>query len=339
MRADRLLSVLMLLQVRGRATARELAEELEVSERTIYRDLEALSAAGVPVVTERGPNGGCFLPEKYRTDLTGLSEAEARALFLSTVPGPLADLGLDKAVQAALLKLFAALPSARRQDVERVRQRIHVDASQWFRPAEPVPYLPLLQEAVWQDRTVRIAYRRSDGAQSKRYVDPYGLVAKATIWYLVGNSANRPRFYHVSRVQAARRDLRVFRVSRILWAELTDERFERPKDFDLPGFWSKWCADFEASMRQYRVLFRISPDFLPTLPLIFGDGIYTLIEQAGPPDEQGWLTLPLTFDSFETARATALGLGTGAEVLEPGELRDSVADMAHRVARFYSAKG
>jgi predicted DNA-binding transcriptional regulator YafY len=334
-----LLSVLMLLQVRGRVTARELAEELEVSERTIYRDLEALSAAGVPVITERGPSGGCFLPEKYRTDLTGLSEAEARALFLSTVPGPLADLGLDRAVQAALLKLFAALPSARRQDVERVRQRIHVDASQWFRPAEPVPYLPLLQEAVWQERTVRITYRRSDGAQSKRYVDPYGLVAKATIWYMVGNSVNRPRVYYVSRVQAARRDIRVFRVSRILWAELTDERFERPKDFDLPAFWSKWCTDFEASMRQYRVLFRISPDFLPTLPLIFGDGIYTLIEQAGPPDEQGWLTLPLTFDSFETARATALGFGTGAEVLAPEGLRDSVADMAHRVAEFYSAKG
>ena len=193
MRADRLLSILMYLQARGRMTAYELAEELEVSERTIYRDLEALHAAGVPVLAERGPGGGCQLPEEYKVSLTGLTENEVRGLFLSPVSGPLADLGMGKALEAAMLKLSAALPSTHRRDVERMRQRVLVDTAQWFRPSEPVPYLPLLQEAVWQDRTLRFTYRRADGVHVKRTLDPYALVAKSSIWYLVGAAVDHAR--------------------------------------------------------------------------------------------------------------------------------------------------
>src|SRR5690606_3266212 len=168
MRADRLISLLMLLQTRGQMTANELAERLEVSTRTIYRDLDALSTAGGPGYAERGPQGGCRLLESYRTNLTGMKEKEVRALFMLTVPGLLADLGVDQDVEAALLKLTAAIPAPFQRDAERVRQRIHLDPAGWFQMAEPLPYLSLLQQAVWEDRRVRVDYRRADGGRVQR---------------------------------------------------------------------------------------------------------------------------------------------------------------------------
>ncbi|HEX8230719.1 MAG TPA: WYL domain-containing protein [Chloroflexia bacterium] len=336
MRADRLLSLLMLLQARGRMTAAELAEELEVSERTIYRDLEALNASGVPVLAERGPGGGVLLPDKYRTDLTGLTEAEVRGLFISVVPGPLSELGLDKAIEAAMLKLSASLPAVQRQGVERVRGRVHVDTAHWFQPPEPVPYLKPLQEAVWQNRRVILKYRASSGTRSRTYINPYGLVAKAGIWYLVGVPLREKPAYGVSRVQEARQETRVFRVSRITEAEVTGEQFEREEHFDLAGFWQAWCADFEASLPRYRVVLRVPPDMVPMLPNIYGDGVRTLIAEQGRTDEDGSLILPMTFESFEAARSNVLGLVTGAEVLEPQELRDSVMRAAASIVAFYT---
>ena len=163
MRADRLLSILMLLQARGRLTAGELARELEVSERTIYRDVDALSASGVPIYGDRGPDGGYALLDSYRTSLTGLTEREVRALFMLSIPAPLADLGVDGELRTALHKLAAALPDARRGDEERVRRRIHLDAVWWSREHEPVPYLAAIHEAVWQDRRLSIRYRQAFG--------------------------------------------------------------------------------------------------------------------------------------------------------------------------------
>src|SRR5437868_4520088 len=221
MRADRLLSLLMLLQARGRMTAHDLAEELEVSERTIYRDVEALGIAGVPVVAERGPGGGCALLDGYRTNLTGLTEAELRALFLSTVSGPLADLGLKEAVNAAMLKLSAALPQVRLHDVDHMRQRVHLDPAAWFQPEEPTPYLNAIQDAVWHDQRLDITYRRVDGRRSKQCVEPYGLVAKASTWYFVGPVVENPRIYGVSHIKPARKEMRTYRVSRVLSAEST----------------------------------------------------------------------------------------------------------------------
>jgi predicted DNA-binding transcriptional regulator YafY len=182
MRADRLISLLMLLQTNGRMTADNLAQRLEVSPRTIYRDLDALSSAGVPVYAERGPHGGCMLMESYRTNLTGLNEKEVQALFMFTVPGLLADLGAEKASQAAMLKLMASLPAPFQQDAAFVQQRLHLDPAAWFQPDEDVPFLPLLQTAVWQHKRFRMTYRRGDGQWVKRLLDPYGLVAKASVW-------------------------------------------------------------------------------------------------------------------------------------------------------------
>ncbi|MBI5957803.1 MAG: WYL domain-containing protein, partial [Chloroflexi bacterium] len=258
MRADRLLSILLMLQVRGPITARHLAETLEVSERTIYRDLDALSAAGIPVYAERGPGGGCALSEGYRTNLTGLSADEVRTLFFAALPGPLADLGLGRALDDALLKLLAALPSARRDDAERFRQRIMLDSSGWFAAAEPVPFLPLLQEAVWTDQRVRIVYRRGDRQEIERVIDALGLVAKTSIWYLAG---------------AADRQTRIYRVSRVLSADLTGEYFDRPADFDLAARWVEWVSGFEVSRAGYETTVRFAPGAIPLLPRVFGESL------------------------------------------------------------------
>jgi predicted DNA-binding transcriptional regulator YafY len=226
MRADRLLSILLMLQTRGRLTARELAEQLEVSERTIYRDIEALGMAGIPVYAERGPGGGCMLVDGYQTRLTGLTEAEIRALFLLNMVGPLTELGLDKALDDALLKLAAALPAAQRQGAEEVRQRIHRDTSTWQHSQATVSHLQTLQEAIWQDHKLALAYYEDNGALSEQLVDPYGLVSAAHAWYLVG-SVNGER--------------RVFCVSHIHQITSTAEAFVRPTCFDLSLYWAEYC--------------------------------------------------------------------------------------------------
>ena len=226
MRADRLLSLLMLLQSRGRMTARELAEQLEVSERTIYRDMEALGIAGIPVCAERGPGGGCFLIDGYQTKLTGLNEAEIRALFLFKMARPLADLGLSKALNDAMLKLSAALPAEQRSDAEQVRQRIHLDMEDWQPNAPSVPHLQTIQEAIWHDRKLYISYEDCKLCQ-EHLIEPYGLVSKANIWYVVAASAG---------------DQRVFCVSHIRAVVLSEEHFTRPATFDLSSFWTTYRA-------------------------------------------------------------------------------------------------
>jgi predicted DNA-binding transcriptional regulator YafY len=316
-------------------TAGELAQELEVSERTIYRDLEALNAAGVPVLAERGPGGGCELPENYRTNLTGLSEAEVRGLFLSAVPGPLADLGMGKSIEAALRKLTAALPTAHRQGLERVRERIHVDTSEWFHPQEALPHLDVMEQAVWQSKQVDITYSTATGSRFKRCLEPYGLVAKGTVWYVVAGVAEGARVFKVAHIKPARRVTQVFRVSRILSARLLDSQFESPAEFNLRAYWDEWCLDFQSRLPKYSATIRAAPFFVQTLPRIYGESVRGLIDEADPPDEDGWVTITLTFDSFEAARGSILGLGNAAEVLDPPELRAAVLAMASDVLDFY----
>src|SRR5262245_49518363 len=217
MRADRLVSILLLLQMHARLTARYLAKRLEVSERTIHRDMEALGTAGVPVVADRGVGGGWRLVEGYRANVSGLTEAEVQALFVTRPSRLLADLRLDKASDGALVKLLSVLPAVNRRGAELARQRIHIDVSGWSRSREPVPHLPTLQQAVWSDRRLRILYDR-DGCASERVLDPLGLVAKGSTWYLVARVEN---------------DIRSYRVSRICEAAILDQSFVRPPEFDL----------------------------------------------------------------------------------------------------------
>lgn len=326
MRADRLLSILMLLQVRGRMTAQELAAELEVSQRTVYRDMDALSVAGVPVYAERGPGGGCALLDSYRTTLTGLTQDEVRALFMLSIPAPLADLGVDQELKAALHKLAAALPVTRRHDEELVRQRIHLDSASWSEAREPAPYLHTLQQAVWQDRKLTITYRLPFQAEAVWLVEPYGLVAKGTSWHLV----------------CARNDSwRVYRASRVLDACLSNETFERLPDFDLAGFWRVWCAEVEENRPFYPVTVRVAAEFVPWLPYYFGETIREEIARAraGLPHAEGGLLLTLSFETLEDARARILSFGRAVEILEPIALRRSVVDYARQIVGLYEQQG
>jgi predicted DNA-binding transcriptional regulator YafY len=313
----------MLLQTRGQMTAQELAERLEVSERTIYRDLDALSIAGVPVYAERGPGGGCALLESYRTNLTGLNETEVKALFMVSIPGPLADLGMRQAFNAALLKLSAALPSAQRDYAEYVRQRLYLDPADWSHTLEPAPHLKTIQEAIWQDRRLNLTYRRAEGSWVKRLVDPYSLVAKGGIWYMVGRVT---------------RWMLVFRVSRVQAAAITESHFEREPGFDLVAYWTDWCAEMATSHPPYPVTLRVAWEAIPLLPGILGERAHSLLEQAGPPDAEGAITLTLTFESSEAAHSQVLSFGPLVEVLEPAELRDRVIEQATRIVAFYARK-
>ncbi len=237
MRADRLISLLMLLQTRGRLTAQELASRLEVSERTIYRDLEALSSAGIPVYAERGPGGGISLVDGYQTRLTGLTAAEAQALFLLSVAGPLSDLGLDSALNDALLKLSAALPTSQREDAQHLRERIHMDTTWWYYSRETLPQLSLLQEAVCHDQTILLQYLDERNNSCRCMLHPYGLVSKAGIWFLVA-------------VHAQSGELHILRILRIQSVECSDETFIRPADFDLAATWRDYCRTLEGQHPQ-----------------------------------------------------------------------------------------
>lgn len=320
MRADRLISMMMLLQSRGSMTARDLASELEVSERTIYRDLTALSAAGIPVYTERGPGGGVRLVEEYRTTLTGLTPDETRALFMMSIPAPLAQLGIDAEFKAALLKLSASLPAARRAEEARTRQRILLDSSWWFQSGQDVPCLHTIQQALWQDRPLRIIVRwEAFNTELEQQAEPYGLVAKTNIWHLVYGRGGSPH---------------VVRVSQITQADLLSGTFPRPPEFDLASFWEAWCRDYE-SQPPFRARVRVGPEALPNLAEYVGDRARGGLSQLSPPDQDGWVTIDLPFESFFAARTHLLGLGRAVEVLEPETLRKSLVDFAEQVVMFY----
>lgn len=325
MRADRLLSLMLLLRARGRMTAQDAARHLEVSERTVYRDIDALSAAGVPIYTQPGTNGGIFLDENYRISLTGLTRPEVMSLFVSSGIGPLDDIGLSRAVEDTLLKLFAALPSVHRQEVERMRQRLYIDPADWFQLVEPTPFLHTLQQAVWEDRIVGADYERALGQFVDCMLEPYALVAKANTWYLVGNRVGG--------------GMRTFRVSRFRDVRLTDDRFERVSGFDLEAFWKASCRDYEEDMRQifppYPAKVRVHPD---VLWLVFDGLVARQFNQVGPPDPQGWITLDVVFASMEDAVMRALGLGTYIDVLEPDELREWVVEVARTIVDYHETK-
>ncbi len=317
MRGDRLLSILLLLQVHRRMTARTLAERMEVSERTIYRDVEALGRAGVPVYTERGPNGGCGLIDNYRTNLTGMTEMEIRTLFMAGASKQLADLGLDKALDGALIKMLAAMPSAFARDAEHSRQRFHLDSAAWTQTNEEVPHLRAIQTALWEDRELCIRYCRDDGTFVERVVQPLGLVAKGSIWYCIADAEGQRRTYRVSRMRGA---------------EVLTTSFTRPPDFDLPSHWATSCAEFKAKIPRHAVRVRISPSGFRQL-----HGNVT----ADVPVPMGtdWHDVTLTFEAWHEARNALMCLGAEVEVLEPADLRQAIQERAAQIVAFYAAKG
>ncbi|MEV0597742.1 WYL domain-containing protein [Streptomyces sp. NPDC050315] len=321
MRADRLLSLLLLLQNRGRMTAPELAAELEVSVRTVYRDIEALGASGVPVCADRGPAGGYRLMDGYRTRLTGLTDAEADALFLAGAPGAAGELGLGAVLTTAQLKLRAALPAGVADRSRRIEERFHLDAPAWFRDADPVPHLAAVARAVWEQRVLHVRYRRW-GGEGHRVLHPLGLVLKSGIWYLVALADDSPRTY---------------RISRLLAVDPTDRPFERPAGFDLAAYWAESTRRLESAMYQGVARLRLSPRAQRLLPMHFGAAGSRALETAGPPDAEGWVQAEMAVETEAVAVADLLRLGTEAEVLGPPALRAAVARTVAELMQRYEA--
>ncbi len=323
MRAGRLLSVLLLLQSRGRMTATELAEELEVSVRTIHRDIEALSGSGVPVYAERGAAGGFRLLDGYSTKLTGLTEAEARSLLFSGIPGAATELGLGQVLAAAELKVSAALPGGLRTRADQVRQRFLLDQRAWFRTSEEVPHLIEIADAVWAQHRIRVRYRRWDGSIVTRTLRPLGLVLKAGVWYLIALARHgEPRMYRVSRVHRV---------------HTLEQSFDRPEDFDLREYWFARDEELRSRLYQGYAVVRLSArarrmlHLLSAIPL----GEHQLSTLLAEPD--GWTTVRLPIESHEHAVAQFLQLGAGCEILEPVELRERVIAELAAMGQVYGA--
>ena len=319
MRASRLLAILLRLQSAGPATAEVLATELEVSVRTIYRDVAALQTAGVPLWTETGPGGGIRLLDGWRSRLDGLTADEAGALFLAGAPGAVAELGLGTVLAAAQAKVLATLPPELRSRAARVRQRFLLDAPGWFHHEEELPWLGAVADAVWSERRVDLRYQRGRDRTVGRRVDPLGLVLKGGTWYLIARHRRRALTY---------------RVSRIASATVLDERFVRPDDFDLAAHWAESSAAFDRSILRERVRLRLSPGAARSLPwLVDATAATEALAAAGSPDADGWVEVDLAVEEEAVAAAQLLGLGDGVEVLAPASLRASLAATGRRMAK------
>jgi predicted DNA-binding transcriptional regulator YafY len=324
MRASRLLSLLLLLQNRGRLSAAQLAAELGVTARTVYRDVEALAAAGVPIYAEQGPTGGYRLMDGYRTRLTGLTADEAESLFLTGMPQPAAELGLGAHVAAAELKLMAALPTPYRDASMRIRQRFHLDAPGWYREPDAVPHLLAAAEALWQDRVVEVRYRRwaPRPGEVTRRLHPLGLVLKAGVWYLIAAGRGRPRTYRVSSVV----DLRPL-----------PETFVRPEGFDLAAFWQEHVERYERAEAAEVAVIRLSPRGVAALPDTIGPRAARLaLRTLGPADPQGWRRATVPLESLAHATMTLLRLGADVQVLGPAPLVAHIGDTVRAMAALYA---
>jgi predicted DNA-binding transcriptional regulator YafY len=333
-RAARLVQLLLILQTRGQVAAPELARELEVSVRTVYRDLEALSAAGVPVYSEPGRYGGARLVDGYRTRLTGLTTEEADAVLLTGLPGAAAELGLGTVLAAAQLKVLAALPPELRSRATRVQARFHLDAPGWFKRTEELPHLASVAEALWADRRIRIRYARrdpagaadGDGAAVDRTLEPLGLVMKAGVWYLVARPVDTE-------------GARTYRVSRILEAECLDETFERPDGFDLAGHWTEASDAFERSVQSIPVRALVARHAARHLRHHLGVSSVEEVDAivaAAPMRPDGRIELTFQAEQIEIAHHELLGMGATLEVLEPLELREMLRQTAKELAALYA---
>lgn len=324
MRADRLISMILLLQSHGRMTADDLARRLEVSKRTIFRDVDALSYAGVPVYTQTGSQGGIYLDENYRVSLTGLSRSEVQSLFASIDSRPLKDLGLSGNVESTLMKLLANLPGMHRQAVTQMQQRFYIDTAGWFQVTEDTPYLAQLQQAVQEDRCVVIDYEHSLGTIDTVEIAAIALVSKVNIWYLVGRKASG--------------DLRNYRISRLHALTVLDRYFDRDPEFDLKAYWQESCRIFEDEMRQqsppYPVLLRVHQSMLWYFPYFLA-GRY---ERERDPDPDGWMQVRVMFSSPEEARNRIPSMGAQVMVVDPPELREAILDGLREILAVYESE-
>lgn len=309
----------MLLQTRGRMSASELAREFEVSVRTVHRDIDQLSAAGIPVYADRGRAGGFQLMDGYRTKLTGLTQAEAEALLLAGLPGPAAQLGLSDLLSAARLKLLAALPANIQRDAERIAARFHLDPVAWFHSADPLPQLQTVAQAVWASRYLSIRYR-NDGAVYPRKLGPLGLVLKSGVWYLVAQSG---------------KSIRTYRVAQICEAEISKENFARPRSFDLAAHWEAASRAYEAGLYREHAELRLSPRGMALLEML-GANVRHAAAVSAKRDRRGWTRCTLPIESVSQAARDFMWLGEEVEVLGPPALRARIAEIAKAMEQRHS---
>jgi len=313
MKSDRMVSLLLLLQARSPRSARELAEQLEVSMRTVYRDVDALGASGVPVYTERGSTGGIVLAEGYRQAITRFSTDELHALFLAAAD-PLSELGVQ-GHQNALQKLAGALPELQRRAAEQARQRILLDHNKWYRSEQPARLLSDLRRAVWEDRQVRIRYRDRSGVATDRVVDPFGLVSKAGIWYLIAREASG--------------EMRSFRVERMVDAQEMPSQFSRPSDFDLEAHWRSSMEALQRTEESIAVTIFVENDWIEMVTAT----AYSDVEIEA--EEPNGRRLRIRFPSYRTALSSAASWGARVRVLEPLELRADLVEHARAILAAY----
>jgi predicted DNA-binding transcriptional regulator YafY len=317
MRASRLVSILLLLQTRGRLTACQLADTLEVSERTIYRDIGSLQAAGVPLYGDAGHGGGYQILGGYRTRLTGLTSGEAETLFLAGLPAAAAELGLGTVLAAAELKLRAALPAELRDRAERIRERFHLDAPGWYQDGDSSPHLAAVADAVWNQQRVQVRYRRwAAPTDVTRTLDPHGIVLKAGKWYLVARGGDQ---------------LRTYRVTQILGITILDEHFDRADGFQLASYWDSYVTDFRARLYQGEATVRLSPQGRERL----NSAVIREVDDDDDPAPGGWVTAVVPIESLEHAQGEFLRLGGDVEILAPESLRALMQRSARSLAELY----
>lgn len=315
MRADRLLSILLLLQNRGKMTSRELAQRLEVSERTVYRDMEALCASGIPIISERGREGGWMLTEGYRTSLTGMKPLEIGSLLLSADSSILKDLGIQDDFSTAVLKLEAASSTRSNNPVSYLSERIHIDGASWHPSDETYPFLSVLQEALWENRKVKITYLRNN-EKKERMIEPLGLVAKRGVWYVAARSEG---------------DMRTFRVSRLTEAEATNDFFERPDAFNLKNYWEESTAAFKAALPKYAVKLMVKENILKELQR----ERYVSITFTEPTTDAEWVNIEAEFNTVESACRIILSFTPSIIVVAPVELLEMVKSSVKKMLTIY----
>jgi predicted DNA-binding transcriptional regulator YafY len=326
MKADRLLSALMLLQAYGRLSTLELATRLQVSRRTAHRDMEALCCAGIPLIALRGAQGGWELEKGWRTNVPGLDEAELRGLLM-TQPSALGDPHLIAAAERAFGKLMASMPGAMQAQAASIRARVHIDPSGWRPSSEDLSMLLVVQDAVARDLRLSFLYTRTNGSGSRspestaRTVDPLGVVCKQAVWYLV---ASTPA------------GMRTFRVSRMSQAVVLSVPFTRPPNFDLAAYWKASTLRLESRRQPVCAKLALSPQAAASLRL----WIRASPEAAVPPESglpADWISLDIEFESNAQARFIVLGLGSGVYVLYPAELRAQVfAEAENLINRWHT---
>ncbi|WP_322025457.1 YafY family protein [Burkholderia sp. BCC1977] len=321
MKASRLLSIMMMLQARGRMTAPALAAALEVSERTILRDIDQLSTAGVPIWGDRGRNGGFQLQDGWRTDLTGLTEQEAHALILAGLPGPAGELGLDGMAASARLKMIASLPPDSREHADRVASRLHVDTLDWYRAQETPVFLREVADAVWQSRRIDVTYESWRGV-SRRALDPLGLVLKGGAWYVVAKIAGK-------------RDALTFRLANIRELGASGRRFRRPARFDLAQHWRDAMSRYEAEL--YRLSAHVAVSARGESWLVNGRvKVMAVLENArGAVVPSGWKQFSIPIESIEHGARKMLGFGAELKVLGPPELVDKLREEIEAAKELY----